>query len=109
MTMTEIQVQPAPASLQQGRLRKAPESFLSADGIRTVFSEGKRGRRDFIRNAFAAAVAGGAATQAIAQQAPLGDGDGDPAILQLPPHSTGLGKPVVTDGYGYPSKFEGNV
>ncbi len=35
--------------------------------------------------------------------------EGDPAILQLPAHSKGLGQPVVTDGYGHPSRFEANV
>ncbi|WP_333705791.1 molybdopterin-dependent oxidoreductase, partial [Ottowia beijingensis] len=104
--MADDQLQPAPASLDRGRLRKAPESFLDQTGVRTVFAEGKRGRRDFIRGAFAAALAGGAAARATAQTAAA---DGDPAILNLPAHSTGLGQPVVTDGYGLPSKFEGNV
>ncbi|QTD46211.1 sulfite dehydrogenase [Ottowia testudinis] len=89
--------------ISQGRLIKAPENFIGPAGVRAVFAEAKRGRRDFIRGAFAAALAGGAATQAAAQ------GEGDPAILKLPAHSTGLGQPVVTDGYGRPSKYEGNV
>jgi len=97
--MADDQLQPAPASLDRGRLRKAPESFLDQTGVRTVFAEGKRGRRDFIRGAFAAALAGGAAARATAQTAAA---DGDPAILNLPAHSTGLGQPVVTDGYGLP-------
>ncbi|HQO54474.1 MAG TPA: molybdopterin-dependent oxidoreductase, partial [Ottowia sp.] len=105
--MPDDQLQPAPASVVGGRLRKAPESFLDAAGIRTVFAEGQRGRRDFIRGAFAAALAGGAAARAGAQPASVGEGD--PAILNLPAHSTGLGQPVVTDGYGRPSKYEGNV
>ncbi len=105
--MADDQPQPAPASLAGGRLRKAPESFLDKTGVRTVFAEGKRGRRDFIRGAFAAALAGGATAHATAQgKVPA---DGDPAILKLPAHSTGLGQPVATDGYGLPSKFEGNV
>jgi sulfane dehydrogenase subunit SoxC len=91
-----------------GRLRRAPENFLSREGIRTVFSEAKEGRRDFIRNAFAAAVAGAAAPLAAAQANPL-SGDGDPHILNLPEHSRGLGQPVATDGYGKPSKYEANV
>lgn len=101
--MADDQLQPAPASLERGRLRKAPENFIDRAGVGTVFAEGKRGRRDFIRGAFAAALAGGAATQVAAQ------GDGDPAILKLPAHSTGLGQPVATDGYGLPSKYEANV
>lgn len=97
---TRIQQQP-------GQVRKAPENFVDAEGVRTVFAQAQGGRRDFIRNAFAAAVAGTAASSALAQQPrPT---DGDPAILQLPAHSTGLGQAVVTDGYGKPSKYEANV
>lgn len=88
-----------------GRLVKAPEHFIGADGVRQVFAEAKEGRRDFLRSAFAAA-AGVAAAGASAATAPA---DGDPNILNLPEHSKGLGNPVVTDGYGAPSKFERNV
>ena len=88
-----------------GRLVKAPEHFIGADGVRQVFAEAKEGRRDFLRSAFAAA-AGVAAAGASAATAPA---DGDPNILNLPEHSKGLGNPVVTDGYGMPSKFERNV
>ena len=91
-----------------GRLIKAPENFLDADGVRTVFAEGKQGRRGFIRHAFAAAAATGLAATAKAQSNPV-SGDGDPNILTLPEHSKGLGQPVVTDGYGKPSKYEANV
>ncbi len=105
--MSDDLVQAAPASAERGRLRRAPESFLDANGVRTVFAEGKRGRRDFMRGAFAAAVAGAAAPKALASAAPAGEGD--PNILELPAHSKGLGQPVVTDGYGRPSKYEGNV
>jgi sulfane dehydrogenase subunit SoxC len=92
----------------RGRLLKAPESFLNREGIRTVFKEAKEGRRDFIRQAFAAAAGAAAAPAALAQSNPV-SGDGDPNILKLPEHSRGLGRPVVTDGYGKPSKFEANV
>ena len=105
--MTNDILSPAPASVPGGRLRKAPENFLDPAGVRTVFAEGKRGRRDFIRSAFAAALAGSAAAGAGAQGKSAGEGD--PAILQLPAHSTGLGQPVATDGYGLPSRYEGNV
>ncbi|GAB2739916.1 sulfite dehydrogenase [Melaminivora jejuensis] len=106
--MTDIQPQPAPASMERGRLRKAPENFLDAAGVRAVFAEGKQGRRDFIRKAFATAAAAGGAAAAAAQGA-RDVGEGDPAILNLPAHSTGLGQPVVTDGYGLPSRYEANV
>ena len=93
-----------------GRLLKAPENFLDPSGVRQVFAEAKAGRRSFIRNAFAAASGAVAAPMAWAQANPLaGAGDGDPNILQLPEHSKGLGQPVVTDGYGRPSKYEANV
>ena len=91
-----------------GRLIKAPENFLDADGVRTVFAEGKQGRRGFIRHAFAAAAATGLAATARAQSNPA-SGDGDPNILSLPEHSKGLGQAVATDGYGKPSKYEANV
>ncbi len=105
--MADIQPQPAPAGSQRGRVRKAPENFLDGAGIRTVQAEAIRGRRDFIRSAFAAAMAGGAAAHAAAQPADVGEGD--PAILKLPRHSTGLGQPVASPAYGLPSRYEGNV
>ena len=40
---------------------------------------------------------------------PVAPDGGDPNILQLPAHSTGLGQPVVTDGYGSPSNYESKV
>lgn len=92
-----------------GRLLKAPESFISPEGVRTVFAQAKAGRRDFIRAAFAAAAAGTAAAGVQAQSNPVPTEGGDPHILNLPAHTTGLGQPVVTDGYGKPSKYESNV
>jgi sulfane dehydrogenase subunit SoxC len=92
-----------------GRLRKAPENFLDRDGVGAVWREAKAGRRDFIRKAFAAAAAGAAGGAAMAQSNPVPAEGGDPNILNLPAHTTGLGQPVVTDGYGMPSKYEANV
>ena len=86
-----------------GRILKAPENFLDATGIRTVHGQAKAGRRDFIRNAFASAVAGAGAVvapAAFAQGNPVPPEGGDPHILNLPAHSTGLGQGVATDGYG---------
>jgi sulfane dehydrogenase subunit SoxC len=97
-------------SMSSGRLIKAPENFLSQDGIKTVFAEGKKGRRDFIRSAFAAAAAGAAVPVALAQGNPVSASGGDPNILNLPAHSKGLGQGVaLNDGYGKPSKYESNV
>jgi sulfane dehydrogenase subunit SoxC len=90
-----------------GRLVKAPEHFLrGSDAVATVKREARAGRRDFIRNAFAAAMGGAAATAAAAETA---SSEGESAILKLPAHTTGLGQPVVTDGYGKPSQHERNV
>jgi sulfane dehydrogenase subunit SoxC len=82
-----------------GRLIKAPENFLDAAGVRQVAAEARRGRRDFMRGAFAAA--------AIAT--PLARASGDANILELPEHSKGLGQGVASEGYGQPSKHETNV
>ena len=92
-----------------GRLRKAPENYLNADGVKLVLAEAKHGRRGFIRSAFAAAAAAGGMSAATAGAVASITGDGDPAILNLPEHSKGLGQAVATDGYGKPSKFEANV
>lgn len=94
-----------------GRLIKAPEGFLDAAGIRRVFDEARSGRRDFVRRAFALAAAGGVLTHrsAGATSKPVPADGGDPNILELPEHSKGLGQAVATDGYGKPSKYEGNV
>ena len=97
-------------NINSGRMRKAPENFLSQDGIRTVMEEAKRGRRDFIRTAFAAAAAGAAVPAALAQGNPVPTEGGDPNILNLPEHSTGLGQGVNPEGsYGMPSKYEAHV
>jgi sulfane dehydrogenase subunit SoxC len=92
-----------------GRLRKAPENFISPEGVRTVFAEAQAGRRNFVRGAFAAALTGAAAPAALAQAKPVPAEGGDPNILELPAHSKGLGQAVATDGYGKPSKYESNV
>ena len=97
------------ASSRPGRLIKAPESFLDRAGIRQVFAQGRQGRRDFIRNAFVAAGAVASAPLTKATSNPVPADGGDPHILVLPEHSKGLGQPVVTDGYGKPSKHETNV
>jgi sulfane dehydrogenase subunit SoxC len=80
-----------------GRLEQAPEHFLDPHQIAEV----QAGRRDFLRGALIAAAAAVTPAKAGAQ--------GDPAILNLPEHSKGLGQPVVTDGYGSPSKHEKNL
>jgi sulfane dehydrogenase subunit SoxC len=82
------------------RLQRAPESFLDPQQIAAV----QGGRREFLRGAFAAAVAATAATPA-ARAEPAGDS----AILELPEHSRSLGQPVAARPYGMPSKYEHNI
>jgi sulfane dehydrogenase subunit SoxC len=95
---------------QPGRVLKAPEHFLDRAGISQVRQEAKSGRRDFIRKAFATAAAAGASVPvAMAQGNPIPPEGGDPNILNLPEHTTGLGQGVATEGYGKPSKFESNI
>ncbi len=88
---------------RRGAIVRAPENFLSGDQIAAVGA----GRRDFLRQAMiaAAAVGAGAAMPARAAEASAGD----PDILNLPPWSTTLGKPVASTPYGSPSKFETNL
>ena len=93
-----------------GRIQKAPENFLDREGIRTVIAESKSGRRNFIRQAFAAAAAGAAVPLAVAQSNPVPSEGGDPNILNLPDHAKGLGQGVAAEGgYGKPSQYEINV
>ncbi len=80
-----------------GRVRPAPENFLTDEQIAAV----KDGRRDFLRKAFLIASAAMAAP-AVARAA----GEGDPAILELPEWSKTLGLPVAANPYGMPSKYE---
>lgn len=87
-----------------GRLRLAPEGFLSPAEIGEV----QAGRRGFLQKAFV--LAGGVAGVAAAGAARAAQvAEGDPAILNLPEWSRSLGKPVATNGYGVPSQYEKNL
>ncbi len=90
------------SNVQAGRLRRAPENFLSQEQI----AQAQAGRRDFLHKAFVAAAASMAAP-ALAQGA--SGPQGDPAILELPAHSRTLGLPVAERGYGLPSQHEKNL
>ncbi|MCP5254526.1 MAG: sulfite dehydrogenase [Zoogloeaceae bacterium] len=82
-----------------GRLRRAPENFLTNEEIQAV----QAGRRSFMRKAFVAASAAmGAPVLARAAS-------GDSAIMNLPPWSTSLGQPVAARPYGLPSRYESNL
>ena len=84
-------------------LQRAPENFLDAQQIRDVRS----GRRGFLAQALAAATS--ATATAAATAAPAQTSQGDPAILELPAHSKGLGQPVAARPYGLPSEWEKNL
>jgi sulfane dehydrogenase subunit SoxC len=92
-----------------GRVVKAPENFLDPAGLRQVLAQAKTGRRDFMRDAFAAALAVAAVPAASATGNPVSPAGGDAHILELPEHTRGLGQAVATEGYGRPSRYEANV
>ena len=88
-----------------GRLRPAPENFLSEAEVAAVDREGIAGRRDFLRRSFLAALAGlGASGLGRAAET-----EGDANILGNPPWTTSLGQPVAANPYGMPSKYERNL
>ncbi|MDP3311401.1 MAG: molybdopterin-dependent oxidoreductase, partial [Polaromonas sp.] len=80
-------------------IRRAPENFLSREQIQDV----RAGRRGFLAGAVAAAAGAMVTQRALAQ---AGD---DPAIMNLPAHSRGLGQPVAVRPYGLPSEWEKNL
>ena len=80
-----------------GRVQRAPENFLDPGQIAEV----QAGRRGFLRQAFAMAAA--------APVAVVAQSRGDPAILELPEHTRGLGQPVGARPYGAPSQHEKNL
>ena len=94
----------APLRARPGRLQKAPEFFLSREAMTLPRDD----RRSFLRKAFLAASAA-MLTGASGRTFAANDTTGDPAILNLPTHSKGLGQPVASRGYGLPSKFEENL
>ena len=91
-----------------GRILRAPENFVDPVLAHDITTKGlSEERRGFLRKSFmaaGAAMAGGVSLARAAQS-----GDGDPNILNLPEHSTTLGQPVATNGYGIPSKYETNL
>lgn len=87
-----------------GRIRKAPENFLSKEFIEDVRRQGlDPQRRAFLRSSFltaSAALISAGALPAVAD---------DTAITQAQPWSTSLGKPVAFHPYGQPSKYESQL
>ena len=87
---------------RKGRILRAPENFVDSALALDITTNGlNEERRGFLRRSFMAASAALASGTALAQV-----GDGDPAILKLPEHSTTLGRPVAANPYGVPSRFE---
>ncbi len=90
-----------------GRILRAPENFVDPVLAHEITSQGlSEERRGFLRKSFLAAGAAMAGGVSLARAAVP---DGDPNILNLPEHSITLGQPVVTNGYGVPSKYETNL
>ena len=85
--------------LPSAALRPAPEHFVDSAAMGRLPADARRG---FLRQAFAAALAGGTASLARAA-------DGEAAILEPTEAARGLGAPVALEGYGKPSKYEGNL
>lgn len=89
---------------KSGRLIKAPEKFLVQDDVK---------RPELMRRKFlAASVSSAAASMAVVgiasgvRSAHAAPGAGDPNILNMPAHTTGLGMPVAANPYGLPSQYE---
>ena len=87
-----------------GRLRRAPENFVSEQFASDVYEHGMdETRRGFLRKSFVtalgAATAGGAVSSALAA-------DGEKVILEKQPWQTTLGQPVAARPYGAPSQWE---
>jgi sulfane dehydrogenase subunit SoxC len=82
---------------QPGRLRPAPENFLSEDQLKAVAA----GRRDFLRKSLLAA---GAAWRRW-RPGPRGD----PNILENAALDDLAGPAVATNPYGMPSKYESQL
>ena len=86
-----------------GRLIRAPENFLSGEDAGSP----EQMRRKFLAASVSSAAAsmaalGLASAGRVAQAQPAGD----PNILNLPAHTTGLGMPVAANAYGVPSQYE---
>lgn len=94
--------------LKLGRLKRAPENFVSTE-LATELSAGgiTEARRGFLRNSFLAAMAAGAS--ATAASAFAQGSKGDPNILEKQTWQTTLGQPVAAKPYGMPSKYEANL
>ncbi len=116
MTQAEPDLNAPTASTSYGRVKPAPENFLHPQQHLKAVTV----RRSFMAKALAAGAgvsvsvgAARAAQGARSNATSSGSQDrtqtDDPAVLNLPAHSRGLGAPVATLGYGNPSRFERNL
>ena len=95
---------------KSGRILPAPENFVASDLALEITAKGlNEARRGFLRKGFLAASAAVASGSVLAKGLSAADAEGDPNILNLPEHSTTLGKAVASNPYGMPSKFETNL
>jgi sulfane dehydrogenase subunit SoxC len=92
-------------------LQRAPESFLTAQDLALLAKQSPLRRRQFFNQAMqrASSLAAVAAVVPTGVLAATKTSRDDPAIVNLPAHSTGLGKAVASQGYGNPSVFEKNI
>ena len=102
MAIAPLKEEPVSKNLSDviGRVLPAPENHLDAERL----EQARKARRSFMGKALAMGAGVAASARAVAAGA-----EGEDAILKLPPHSTGLGQPVASQGYGMPSKWEGNL
>ena len=93
-----------------GRIRKAPENFVSNNLAQEITTKGlDDSRRSFLTKSFIAASTALLSGPLFAESAKNSNFIGDTNILELPEYSKSLGRPVVTNPYGVPSKFETNL
>ncbi len=97
-----------PSNTPPGKIRPAPENFITRQEVAEISRIEPVARRQFFKTAFGVALAGAAMPSMAANKA-LSASAGDPAILNLPAHSTGLGQPVAARPYGLPSQYESNL
>ena len=97
---------------QLGVIKASPENYIDQDLIMQVTQKGLNDdRRGFLRKSFASAL-GAVASSGLVGYVNAEEKKvlaGDPAILEKQDWQTTLGKPVVTNPYGMPSKFEDNL
>ena len=93
-----------------GRIRNAPENFVSSNLVQEITTKGlDDSRRSFLTKSFIAASSALISGPLFAASAKNSNFIGDTNILELPEYSKSLGRPVVTNPYGVPSKFETNL